>query len=439
MSEERKKFLERLLFNSAPKTPVQEAYERQLALKNNEVFDRRVEETFVEIANEIIEEYPNIRMEAPRLRVKSDNSLRGKIDKLEIDRLCKLFIIGDLEFKDEQRLVALLKDRLLVENENDEVKHQNIIKDVFYSDIKNLDNIDDFMQDRNYSDNTKMALLRIYKTRLDNSVLQQEQKDEINNHLEENYGETAAIRENYPERNILHWECIEKMLAYKDEIKQLHKPLDFLKAKDLRGFKFIISDIPDDFVTDNEKLKELLENKKNAPEDEKSKWKDLCCIELGREIAEKIVSNEKLLKKINVCLIPNGYKHKKKTNGYIADHIKMCYRDHPEFIFEMQFRTMYREELSRANGKAAHDKRVGKKRIFPNISNKEKFMNEVEKRLPKYRILLKKDGKFALRRCTSLENMMQYYMGYVPLDSIEFHKAYEYLKDEELNKDRDLA
>ena len=147
------------------------------------------------------------------------------------------------------------------------------------------------------------------------------------------------------------------------------------------------------------------------------------------------MKNKKLLEKMNIRILPAGYKQKTKRNGYIADHLKFCYIDHPEYTFELQLRSIYREELSRANGPAAHDKRSGKKRIFPNTENKEVFMKQLKYMTPKYTIL-KNDskGKYKIERCSLLENMLEYYLGYIDLKSDEYKKAIQYLTEYEKEK-----
>ena len=109
----------------------------------------------------------------------------------------------------------------------------------------------------------------------------------------------------------------------------------------------------------------------------------MCCIELEKDFANYLLNSPELLKQMNIEIPNDGYKRKNKENGYIADHIKFHYIDHPEYTFELQLRSIYREELSRANGPAAHNKRSGKERIFPSVENKEEFLKELKERKKK--------------------------------------------------------
>lgn len=409
------------------KSPIQQAYENQIGLKYNEEYEKMVDNVFIEICNLFIKEYPNVSIETPREREKSIKSLKGKIRKLELERLCKLYALDGLDKEDKKRLYALLTDRIRKELEVDLYKSRDIINSTLLSKIVDNNKIENLMKEP-ISDGTRTAFLRIWKARLIHEEI--ENKEELIRKLEEKYGPNAKEKEN---ENLLHWEFIEGL--DKEEIEKIHKPLEYLKSKDLRGFKIIIAHVPDEIETENEELKQLIEKRKNATQKEKAEYNDLCCIELEREFANKILQDEELLERLNIEVMHDGYKHKAKCNGYIADHIKFCFRDHPEYVFELQLRSMYREELSRANGPAAHDKRAGKKRVFPVPGDPKIFLNELENVLPKYKILERGEDGLKLRKCSTTENMMQYYMGYVKFDSKDFETALKYIGEkEELNK-----
>ena len=145
------------------------------------------------------------------------------------------------------------------------------------------------------------------------------------------------------------------------------------------------------------------------------------------------MTNEDNLEKWNLRI--DSYKKKEKLNGYKAEHIKFAYYDEQakqEFTFELQLRSTYREELSRANGPAAHDQRSGKKRIFPNLGTRVDFVREARDRLPRY-FILKRNGKDfrEVHECTLAENMLEYYLGYVHLDSKDYDRMMKYVTDEE--------
>lgn len=401
------------------KSNIEKSYEYQLGLKNNEEYKKRVDNTFITLARLFKKIYPNVKIESPRGREKSKKSLKNKIEKLEIERLCTLYSIEETTKEEKQSLYNLIQGKL-----NRDQKE--IAEKIFSGEIENLKQIDNIMQEET-EDHIKTALLRILNTNL-----KKENNQEMQKQLEEKYGETAARETKQLKNNLLHLENIENI--DETEIKKLHSPSEYLKAKDLRGFKFVITDVPDDIQTNNENLKQLIQKRKQAPEEEKSRYNDLCCITLAEDFAKQLINNEEWLEKRNIQVLPGGYKHKEKQNGYIAEHIKFCYRDHPEYTFEMQLRSIYREDISRANGEAAHDKRAGKKRIFPSTANKESFIEELENTLPEYTIIESENSEFKLRKCTMIENMLEYFLGYVDfdnLDSKEYKKAIQYIQEEE--------
>ena len=399
------------------KNNIEKMYEYHLALKNNKEFEKVVDDTFLAFANLLKTIYPDIKIEAPRGREKSNQSLKNKIEKLEIERLCKLNAIGEIKNQEIRNLYNLVLNKL------DNVD-KSIIKKILIGEIKTLQELDQIMKMEQVESHTKTALLRIVNTRL----IKEDKKD-LQIELDEKYGKKAAEKTKQLKNNLLHWECIENL---NDEtIKKLHSPEEYLQVKDIRGFKFVVVDVPENLNTDNEKLKDLLKKRSESTGKEKTNYKDLCCIELTKDFVKKIANNKELLKQLNIEVLKDGYKHKQKQNGYIAEHIKFCDREHPQYVFEMQLRSIYREDISRANGVAAHDKRSGKKRVFPSIEKQQEFIKELENTVPQYKTLKKTGNEFELYKCNIAENMLEYYLGYVKLDSEEYKTALEYIKKTE--------
>ena len=401
------------------KNNIEKSYEYQLGLKNNEEYEERVNKTFLAFANLLKATYPNVNIEAPRGREKSKHSLRNKIEKLEIERLCKLYAIGEITKDQKKNLYNLILNKIKI------TKKDLVIK-LILEDIKSLKDIDKIMKE-DIEEHIKTALLRIVNTKLE-----KENKKELQLEIDRKYGETAAIETKQLKNNLLHWEAIENI--NEEEIKKLHSPFEYLCVKDLRAFKIIIAGVPYDLQTNNKELKKLLKERENIPREKRFKHNDLCCIELSKDFANRLIQDEELLEKLNIQVLPDGYKHKEKQNGYIAEHIKFCYRDHPEYTFEFQIRAVYREDISRANGSAAHDKRSGKKREFPSTLNRSNFIKQLENVLPKYTILKPNKDEFILHKCRVEENMLEYFLGYVELDSKEYKKAMEYIKEEQIQK-----
>ena len=398
------------------KSNIDEAYEHALALKYNIEYEQRVDDTFLSFANIFKEMYPNVKIEPPRGREKSKKSIKNKIEKLEIERLCKLYAIDEITENELKELYKLIIDR------TKNVK-KDVLKKLFIGDIEDLDNLDKIIEAEDIEEHIKTAILRIVNTR----IIKQD-KQSLKQELDMKYGEGAVKRTNQLKYNLLRWECIENL--NEETIEKLHIPNEYLKVKDIRAFKFVIASVPDDIQTENEELIELIEKRRKAKDCEKMQINDLCCIELSKDFVKKIIENEELLEKLNLELVPDSYKHKQKQNGYIAEHVKFSFIDNPEYTFEMQLRSIYREDISRANGKAAHDKRSGKKRKFPSTENRTNFITELRNVLPEYRILKTRNGEFELDKCSMIQNMLEYYLGYIKLDSKSYKKALEYLEDE---------
>ena len=400
------------------KSNVEESYEYQLGLKNNEEYEKRVDSTFLQIITLFKSIYPNVTIETPVGREKSNKSLLTKIENLEIERLCKLYAIEGLSEKEKGELYqAILKS---VNYEKEE-----IIKQICYGEIKDIEFLSTIMENDEVPEKTKTGLLRIIKTRL----LEQEQTKHnkmLQKELDEKYGTAAAERTGKLKYNLLKWETIENLTQA--DIEKIHNPFEYLKVKDLMGFKLAIGNVPEYVQTSSEKLKALLKAKAEAPIDKKSEINDLCALELAKEFAFSLMGNQEILEKMNIQVIPNGYKHKEKQNGYMAEHIKFCYIDKPEYTFEFQIHSAYREKLSMANGPADHARRSGKQRIFPSTSSAERFKSDIAFSVPKRRILIPKDGVFYLHKCTIQENITEFYTGYnIPME--EMQKGLNFLEN----------
>lgn len=382
------------------KDNIQKSYEYHLALKNNKDYEKRVDDAFLGIVNYFKEEYPNVVIETPRGREKSNRSLKGKLEKLEIERLCKLFAIGKISEEEYNNLYLLIKEKV-------DERSQDMLSKICFEKITDLDRIDQIMSKEDIIEDIKTAILRISNTKFKNAnnvVLEKE--------LDNKYGRGAVARTKQLKDDILRWESIEKIENDEEEIKKLSNPMEYLRAKDLRGFKIILCK-----ADGNNKDIKMSDDQK--------------CLEISKEFAKKIMNNQELLDSLNIAVQEKGgYKHKTKQNGYRAEHIKLYCKGHPNYTFEIQLRTTYREELSRANGPAAHNKRSGKERIFPNVSNKRVFLDELKQRVPKYTILKKENGKLVTYKCNLMENMLEYYMGYIKLNSNEYIKAMEYVREE---------
>lgn len=407
------------------KSNTEKSYDYHLSLKSNKEYEERVDKAFLAIVNLFACTYPNVKIEQPQGREKTRRSMRTKIENLEIERLCKLFAIEGITKEEQKELVTLIEKRIKGNAQQ--------IEEISNGKIEDLEIIHKLMEEEEIDDNIKTALIRIIKTRIEREEVPN--KQELLEEIEETYGQTAAQKAKQAKRNILHWECIEMCKQDQESLEKLHNSFEYLRIKDLRGFEIIIDSVPDEIETENEMLKQLIEKRKQVSEKEKAKYNDLCCIVVANEFAQRLMANKEFLESLNIQVLPEGYKHKKKENGYIADHIKFCYKDHPEYTFELQLRSIYRENLTKANGVAAHDKRSGKRRIFPSVENKGIFMEQSQEMIPKYTTIRRKESNnrqySIIHKCQMAENMLEYYIGYVPIDSQIYQKAMQYIKEEQ--------
>ena len=293
------------------KSTTQQSYEYQLGLKHNEEYKQRVENTFLQIVNLFKHNYPQVKIEPPRGREKSEKSLRDKIDKLEIERLCKLYIIEGISKEEKERLYNLVIEKIRRESQTKNEEIENEIYNLFIGKIKDFEQIEELVSKKELSDNMKTACLRVAKINLE-----RQGREKIASKIEECYGEKIAKKTKRPEKNLLHWECINQMEGSEEEREKLHKPMEYLKAKDLRAFKIVIANVPDETQVESQRLKQLIEKRRQSKDDkERKKYDDLCCIQLEKDFANYLMKNKELLEKMNVRILPAGYKQKTKRNG----------------------------------------------------------------------------------------------------------------------------
>lgn len=402
------------------KSNIEKSYEYQLGLKRNEEYQKRVDDTFLELAKLFKKLYPNVKIGQPKGREKADRSLKIKIEKMEIERLCKLYAIGEISKEEMQSLYNLVIDRV---NDN----NKDIANKIILEEIENIEDIDKIIKEKEIDENIKTAILRIANTKL----IRQNNK-EMQFELDKKYGKIAVRETGKLKNNLIKWESIEKI--DEEAIKKLHTPFEYLKVKDLLGFKFIITDIPSDLQTDNEYLQKLIKERDNCSEDKKIKYNELCCNELAKDFVARLMNNRELLEELNIQVLADGYKHKEKQNGYIAEHIKFYCKDNPEYKFELQVCSIYCVVNSKVNVEAAHDKRPGKKRIFPSLKNKTSFLQNLKATVPRYRVLKLKDNEFQFHKCTLAENMLEFFLEQVDINSEEYKKAMQYIQEEDKQK-----
>lgn len=384
------------------KSPIEISDEIQMGLANNEEYDKLTDELCMAIYNYFLACNPNVSIEVPRKRIKSPNSIHEKSKSRELERLSKLYIIEGLENSEIEELYEIIKDRI---KEKEQINENEILENVrilLECDIESLD-IEKFLNNimtEKISNNTKKALLRILKSKIEKSNIQGKKK--VLKSLDEKCGKKAAEKSGRPEDNKIQYESIEEIKKDENRIRLLHDKIGYLKSEDLMGTRIVISD-----KRYNDKEMKLI----------------------SRKFINKLIRDKKFLQEKGIEVIPFSLKHKSKTNGYEAEHVKFRFIDKPEYTLELQMRSSYVENISRANGMASCENRPGKERILPSLDNKEEFIKEVKNKVPKYTIFYKENGIFkASKKCSMKENVIAYYESELPIDM--YDKIYEFLPED---------
>ena len=430
--------------NNSELSNTDKAYKEQIKLRDSEEYEKRTDESFIKILELFCEKYKGVGIDCPIGRAKSDKSLREKVRKLEIERLCTIYEIDDLDDKEKESLYQLIIGK------SDKSLHKKIYK-VMNEKTINLKLIDSLMKEKDLNDNVKMALLRIARIRLGKEEKDEVKKTSLIQYLEYNYGEEAAKRTGKLPLNLMHWENVESVKnasqriknniekpGDKEVIEKLYDPEKYLKLKDIRGFRIVIATIPDEQETDNELLRKLIDRKKDVSKEKMLAYNDSSCIAIEKDFADFIEANEELLQKMNLKLIAR--KEKDKQNGYKADHLKFCCLDNEQYTFEIQIRSMYRDDMARGDGPAGHKNR--KKRNSLDTSSKMSFAKQTGDEAPHYSKYPTTNGTFTKVDCTKMEDIMVFYFDSIDINSKEFKKAIEYSKDNEVieywkNKDKE--
>ena len=224
---------------------------------------------------------------------------------------------------------------------------------------------------------------------------------------------------------------------------------DELKSKiyDDIGYKIVVTNVPDDYISENAKLTEDLLKRKNTKkslEKYKKEYKklvklqsnnldnsfidiakkamentiktqteyyndlnDSCQREVAKEIMNYLVTQSTIFStKYGITDIQNRRKHHNKDNGYIAEHSTIISSFLPDWCAEIQTKSEYRDLLAKT-GTAAHAKRAGKKRLIPKkaiISNNTELIKSY---LPKYMLYILNTNE--VYECSDLENFCYYY------------------------------
>lgn len=417
------------------KNAVQQSFEKQMGLKKDTNYEKWANDAAIQLIEYFMSNYKGVKIEIPKLREKSPKSLLGKIKNLQIERLSKLYALDDINQQDKQALYTLIKERI---NENSELDIKNILNEVrglIFTDDTNVQNFEETIMIDGISKSTKTALIRLLVRNLERSS--NENKREIFKYLDSKYGKERAQQTGFDEDNIIKYDSIVKLRNNPEKIKRLEDENQFLKANDLRGMKIVVAEVSDDFKTSNEVINELLQKKKCARTDEeKRKLTHLITVEMGKEFYNKLANDEQLLKKLNVKVIPDSNKHKNKSNGYEAEHIKFYNITEPEYTLEMQFKSEYIENIAKGEGSAAHQNRPGKKRVLPHAANAKELAMKLEFMVPKYTTFRIKDGHVVAQKQDMLKNVLSYFQGHIDPSMEQYEQIIDLYKN---NNEKEIA
>lgn len=411
------------------RTPVEISDEIQLGLRENEEYEKITDRQCEEILNFFAETYPNVLVEIPKKRKKTPKSINAKSKNKEMERLSNLYVLEGISSEKIEELYELIEQRIYEDESLDSKVILNDITTLLKEDIGQLD-IEKFLQNimvDGISNSTKKALLRILTSKIEKSNINQ--KQEKLTMLEEKYGKKAEERTGIPEDNITEYEEIDEIRKNPYKLEALHKEVEYLKSSDLMGMKIVICKIPSDIETENERLKKLIQLRDKATTGKvREAYDNMAAQEIAREFINKIAQDKNFLQKISAEVIPLSMKHKNKTNGYEAYHVKVRDVNNPQYTLEVQAKSEYVENLTRGNGTASHEKRPGKKRIIPSTEYEKEFMQQLKYTVPEYTLFTKGENGYRARKCSVLENTMAYFESSIHPEMEIYEKIVDIIK-----------
>lgn len=409
---------------------VKKAYEKYEELRKDEVFEKRVDNAFLQMLNLFDKNYKGVSLDCPIGRLKSKKSVKEKLEKMEIERLCKKYAIDDLSKDEANQLYSLIAGKAEKEHINKKIKR------IMLEKVDNLKLVDSVMQEKNLNGIVKTAIARIARIKVEKEETDPIKKQQLIDRLEVNYGDIAAKKTG---NFIMLWGSVQKAIDAKrrmdeknptdEDIELLEKiadPEEYLKLKDIRGLRIIIAAVSDDIETDNAYLKGVIERRKKAPEADARRYSDESCIEIEKNFSEFLEQNDELLEKLDLKLVAR--KEKEKQNGYLADHLKFGFLDNEDYCFELQIRSLYRDDMARGNGPAGHSNRDGKERIPLDVKNKMKLAKQIDENIPEFKGYPKdtEQGYKKIIAYKTIQNIAAYYPEW-DINSKEFREVYEFI------------
>lgn len=413
------------------KDDIQQSFENQMCLKMNPEYEDWANNTAVNLIKHFLNNYNGVGIEIPKLREKSARSLLGKIKNLEIERLSKLYAVDSLSDEDKKMLYSLIKERIY-ENENiDKIGILRYVRELIVKDTIDTNNFEKIIMVDGISKSTKSALLKMYISKLEKKGL----KTEIEK-LDNKYGYGYALKTGFMEDDIIGYDCINRIRNNPKEIQKLKNVSHFLKANDLRGMKFVVTNIPDNFETKNPEIIKLLEKRKLSTSNEDIKLLNhQLVVEIGKDFYDNLSSNTQFLKENNMDVLEESRRHKKKKNGYEAEHIKFYNTKHPEYTLEVQFKSEYVEEIAMGEGSASHQNRPGKSRILPHARSNKELMQKLDFMVPKYTLFkIINSDEIEVHKQNQLRNTVSYFQKQIHVGSKLFEKLVKLYTNDNQNE-----
>ena len=434
------------------------------------------EQSSAEILNDVVcllnEMYPGVKIKNISMRQKSVNSFLTKIKGLEIERISKIFAIeseqvnSDKLFQMKEMLKILLKERINeniigfegeengVQERNVFIKQLNKLIDGESIDFQNTAEM--FLDEPRFSRSTKSAIARVIYSKINTNKnilltdlngitvekkispderkkIKQEFKRQYESQLD--YASIERIEDSIQDGNGIFSDE-----RYSSEMERLMDPNEFLRCRDMYGMHIIVEDFDANIETNNKKIDNILKNRSRLYDKNSEEYKEYtqACVDiLGSNFASRLkgegINTEylkdnpefnKLWKEISSRTRIIQVKYKDKTNGYKATHFKLQIDNNPDYILEVQVKSDYVYEKSKGNGSAAHQKRIGKKRIIPEILEDEninlnsldyeqihKLKDEFGYYLPQYYNIEFDTTKkqYKVIRCNTEENCKKFY------------------------------
>lgn len=452
-------FLKKYKVNIVENDPTNDAYLRHIGLKAriNDGYKPTTINQALSVINLFEKTYPGVQIDSPILREKSSKSIFFKIKNLEIERLSKLAAVendipeklhtyefmkfGKVTPVNYEQLSKLFAERVeeSIEPEKREYTKKSIDALLFNKANKlNIEEIEnELIKNKKLSRSSSVALVRILYSKVHASNLPN--KDIILDNIDANFGAKAAEISGVPEDDILSYQSIKSIEQskydltnkvfdnrYNSKLDRLLDEQEFLKCKDLMGMQIIISSIPQDFQTGNYALQQLIEKRDLISDKSSDEYKRLdqsCMNAIAKDFVYRLEHmSYNWLTNNKSKIIRDSIKHKNKSNGYIAEHMKFELDNNPDYTLELQVKSKYVDEISRGKGSAAHSARSGKKRTLPPIfeeSDKDvtklepgrlqAFKNNLDYLLPKFISFNKENGKYIPYELNRKENSFKFF------------------------------